>query len=333
MPQVESGTQAIDPRLIELHACPVSKEPVTFDGDARSLVSPASGRAYPVRQGIPIMLASEARDVAAAGLEAVSDDAAIGRDSYYERVTKYSPERVAPFNLANRRLPSARETERRLLVERLDLQPDLIVVDTGSGGGYVADSILPLVAGDKGAVVCTDTAEHFIASIPEPFLKLVFGMDAFALRDSCADRVSNLAGLHHVERKAAFFAESFRVLKPGGLAAAADVLADTAPARWLNGAVDRMTDIGHDGMFVHTGEFSQLMADAGFVDIEESYETYDWCFPDKREMVSFARDLFRLTRASLEEVERALYDSLTVKESNGAAAFEWGLLYVTGRKP
>ena len=60
-------------------------------------------------------------------------------DSYYERVRNYSPERVAPFNAANRRCPKARETERRLLIDRLDLRSGLVVLDTGSGGGYLID--------------------------------------------------------------------------------------------------------------------------------------------------------------------------------------------------
>lgn len=344
----QADNSALSPRLIDLLACPVSKGPLIYDADGALLLSADCGLAYPVRQGIPIMLADEALKAEAGEMEAqeqsrptaetdaaetdAAGSAADDRDSYYDRVTKYSAERVAPFNLANRRLPSVRETERRLLVERLDLRPGMTVVDTGAGGGYVAETMLPLVQ-EGGAVICTDTAEHFIASIPEPFLKLVFGMDSFALRSASVERISNLAGLHHVQRKADFFVECHRVLKPGGLAAVADVRADTPPARWLNGPVDRMTDIGHDGMFVAPGEFSELMTKAGFVEVEECHEVYDWRFPDKPAMVSFARDLFRLTRASLEEVEEALYATLPIKSGDGGIAFEWGLIYATGRKP
>jgi SAM-dependent methyltransferase len=252
-------------------------------------------------------------------------------DSYYERVRHYSAERVAPFNAANRRCPQAREIERRLLIDRLDLRPGLVVLDTGSGGGYLIDGF-PATVLQQATIICTDTAEYFVSSIPTPFLRVVCGMDALTLADQTADRVSNLAGLHHVERKAAFFAESYRILKPGGLVAVADVKLGTRPATWLNGPVDRMTDIGHQGMFVEAGEFSALLRNAGFSDVEERHEVYKWTFNCWVELVDFTRDLFRLTKASREEIEHAILDYLIVWRDGNSAAFEWELTYASGRK-
>ena len=51
----------IDPRLLEILVCPVTKGPLTYDRVASELVSSAAGLAYPVRDGIPIMLPDEAR--------------------------------------------------------------------------------------------------------------------------------------------------------------------------------------------------------------------------------------------------------------------------------
>jgi uncharacterized protein YbaR (Trm112 family) len=51
----------IDPRLLEILVCPVTKGPLVYDREAQELISQAAGLAYPVRNGIPIMLPDEAR--------------------------------------------------------------------------------------------------------------------------------------------------------------------------------------------------------------------------------------------------------------------------------
>lgn len=51
----------IDPRLLEMIVCPQTRSRLIYDGEAHELISPAAGLAYPVRDGIPIMLVDEAR--------------------------------------------------------------------------------------------------------------------------------------------------------------------------------------------------------------------------------------------------------------------------------
>lgn len=51
----------MDKKLIEMLVCPVSKAPVEWNPDTQELVCRASGLAYPVRDGIPVMLEEEAR--------------------------------------------------------------------------------------------------------------------------------------------------------------------------------------------------------------------------------------------------------------------------------
>ncbi len=51
----------LDPGLLEILVCPLTKGPLVYDEAAQELVSEKAGLAYPVRDGIPIMLADEAR--------------------------------------------------------------------------------------------------------------------------------------------------------------------------------------------------------------------------------------------------------------------------------
>jgi uncharacterized protein len=51
----------VDPKLLEILVCPLTKGSLTYDREAQELVSKEAGLAYPVRDGIPIMLVDEAR--------------------------------------------------------------------------------------------------------------------------------------------------------------------------------------------------------------------------------------------------------------------------------
>jgi uncharacterized protein len=56
---------ACDPKLLERLVCPVTKTRLVYDADAQELISKVAGLAYPIRDGIPIMLAEEARELSA----------------------------------------------------------------------------------------------------------------------------------------------------------------------------------------------------------------------------------------------------------------------------
>ncbi len=53
--------QGVDPKLLEILVCPVTKGALRYDAAAQELISDAAGLAYPIRDGIPIMLPDEAR--------------------------------------------------------------------------------------------------------------------------------------------------------------------------------------------------------------------------------------------------------------------------------
>ena len=51
----------LDPKMLELLVCPLTKTPLKYDQDAEELISVKAALAYPIRDGIPILLPSEAR--------------------------------------------------------------------------------------------------------------------------------------------------------------------------------------------------------------------------------------------------------------------------------
>ncbi|MEO9600217.1 Trm112 family protein [Parasphingorhabdus sp.] len=52
---------AIDPDLLDILVCPITRTQLIHDVDAQELISEAAGLAYPIRDGIPVMLVEEAR--------------------------------------------------------------------------------------------------------------------------------------------------------------------------------------------------------------------------------------------------------------------------------
>ena len=59
-----TGTEArVDPKLLEILVCPVTKAALIYDAAKQELISKAARLAYPIKNGIPIMLADEAREL------------------------------------------------------------------------------------------------------------------------------------------------------------------------------------------------------------------------------------------------------------------------------
>ncbi len=59
------NTATIDPKLLEILVCPATKGPLRYDQAAQELISETAGLAFPIRDGIPIMLIDEARQLKA----------------------------------------------------------------------------------------------------------------------------------------------------------------------------------------------------------------------------------------------------------------------------
>ena len=61
--QPTGGPRSVDRKLLEILVCPLTKGPLRYDTERQELISDKAGLAYPVRDGIPIMLIDEARRI------------------------------------------------------------------------------------------------------------------------------------------------------------------------------------------------------------------------------------------------------------------------------
>jgi uncharacterized protein YbaR (Trm112 family) len=62
-PAPNKPNRPIDPRLLEILVCPVTKATLRYDAESQELVSTSARLAYPIRDGIPVMLVDEAREL------------------------------------------------------------------------------------------------------------------------------------------------------------------------------------------------------------------------------------------------------------------------------
>jgi uncharacterized protein len=58
-----ANDSGLDPKLLEILVCPHSRGPLEYDREAGELISRQAGLAYPIREGVPIMLVEEARQL------------------------------------------------------------------------------------------------------------------------------------------------------------------------------------------------------------------------------------------------------------------------------
>lgn len=114
------------------------------------------------------------------------------------------------------------------LAERADLTADSVVVDVGTGTGFVASGLAPRVA----RVIGTDAAPAMLAHARANLAELgvsnvdlvLAGVDRLPLADDAADAtVANMV-LHHAPDPAAMIAEMARVVRPGGVVAITDAV-------------------------------------------------------------------------------------------------------------
>ena len=154
---------------------------------------------------------------------------------------------------------------------------------------------------------------------------------ATPLRSASFHRVISLAGVHHLADQTAFYREVFRLLKPGGIFALADVTDGSRVARFLNGFVDAHSSLGHKGMFLKASTGAELEA-AGFEVIAQQSIAYGWIFDSSEDMGVFCQRLFGVDRASRDEVLQGIARSVGYRSTQTGCLMDWELDFFTVRK-
>jgi ubiquinone/menaquinone biosynthesis C-methylase UbiE len=236
------------------------------------------------------------------------------------------------YHSANASFPAAREGERDLLLERLELRDGQVVLDVAAGGGYLLEKVHQRL-GDRVCLLAIESSETFAANLPSYVSRLAGGtITKFPLPDESVDRVSNLSGLHHSADRHLFFEEAFRVLKSGGIMGAADVRQGSPVARWLNEFVDHHNPQGHQGIFFQEGEMTRLGAEAGFAHISEETVHYSWNFDSVDRMIWFCRTLFGIN-ADDDIILNGITEILGWQHrAEGIVAMNWELIRTVGQK-
>ena len=86
-------------------------------------------------------------------------------------------------------------------------------------------------------------------------------------------------------------------------------------------------------MFLLGGELTSLLKASGFVSVQEIYHEFSWNFPDMLAMDEYFKDLFGLTKGSLEQVRDEVTHAFPVTVTVEGAGVPWSLVYASGTKP
>jgi hypothetical protein len=120
------------------------------------------------------------------------------------------------------------------------------------------------------------------------------------------------------------FLEMRRLLKARGRVVIADVAADTAPARFLNGFVDRNNPMGHCGHFLDE-RLSALLEAAGFAVVDDRLIDTPWTFDTMDQAGEFCRKLFWMPSLSAPDIADAMQREIGMKFIDGRPQVEWVL--------
>jgi len=235
--------------------------------------------------------------------------------------------RGSSYDRAMQRFPSARDQEFRQALGHIELRPGMVVGDVPCGGGYLRH-YLP-----EGVIwIGHDPCSSFEASrhpgsgaANTSFLPLPWP-------DASVDAAISLAGTHHMEDKIPFFAELFRIARPGARLVISDVYTGSAVETFLEGYVNSKSSTGHRGTYLGNATLKELMQ-AGWSVESSEHPAFQWMFPDFGAMADFCQELFDLRNCTREETLAAIADILgTTSDLTAGVGMNWSLMTISATR-
>jgi SAM-dependent methyltransferase len=237
----------------------------------------------------------------------------------YDSYAEIFAERGLSYHQAMAASPRARDAEFHAVLEPLDMQPSALLCDLPSGGGYLAE-FLPSGVGYVGV----DPSHDFIDACPPGLKRVQADVTNVPLDNGSVDAIVSLAALHHEPDLAAVFREMRRLLKTGGRAVIADVAANTTPAVFLNGFVDRNNPMGHEGHFLDE-RLPGLLEGARFVIADDRLIETPWRFDSLQEAGEFCRKLFYMPSLDAAAVADAMEREIGLELTGEKPRVRWML--------
>jgi len=237
--------------------------------------------------------------------------------------------RADAYQKAMELFPRARDLEFQLAASAADIKPGQTVCDAPAGGGYLRTYLPDGIE----RYLAVETAPDFVGHCPmgEADRIVQSPLHQITLRDNSVDVCINLAGSHHLEDKALFYAEAARILKPGGKLVLVDAEAGTGADRFLNKYVDQNNSMGHKGEFL-TPQTAAEVAASGFEINRDEVVEFPWCFENKQDMGLFCKLLFGIDLVDRDTVMQAAEDILGFMPGPGQVNMAWSLRCIVATK-